>query len=107
MNEEEEGKKNSFRRGGDRHDRATFGTGRAKILEYEGWVLQGQAWPCAHRHGLCQVSGILGSILFFRFLESCLDNYLQNNLKQHKTNKIKAIKLMGCLPRSALLKSLA
>ena len=38
---------------------------------------------------------------------SYLDKYLQNKLKQHKTNKIKAIKHVGCLPRSARLKSLA
>jgi len=43
----------------------------------------------------------------FRFFASYLDKYLQNKLKQHKTNKIKAIKLVGCLPRSARLKSLA
>jgi len=34
LNEEEEGKKISFRRGGDRHGRATFGTGRAKLLVF-------------------------------------------------------------------------
>jgi len=44
---------------------------------------------------------------FFRFFASYLDKYLQNKLKQHKTNKIKAIKLVGFLPRSACLKSLA
>jgi len=36
-----------------------------------------------------------------------MDNYLQNNLKQQKTNKIKAIKCVGCLPRSLRLESLA
>jgi len=64
------------------HGRATTGTGCAKLLV------------------------ILGSI-FFIFFASYLDKYLQNKLKQHKTNKIKAIKLVGCLPRSACLKSLA
>jgi len=43
----------------------------------------------------------------FRFFASYLDKYLQNKLKQHKTNKIKAIQLVGCLPRSARLKLLA
>jgi len=47
-------------------------------------------------HEPCQGSGI-PRLNFFRFLESCLDNYLQNNLKQRKTNKIKAIKCVGCL----------
>jgi len=36
-----------------------------------------------------------------------MDNYLQNNLKQQKNKQNKAIKSMGCLPRSARLKSLA
>jgi len=57
-------------------------------------------------HGPCQASGH-ARLNFLHFLESCLDNYQQNNLKQLKTNKIKAIKLVGCLPRSARLKSLA
>ena len=43
----------------------------------------------------------------FIFLESYSDNYLQNNLKQRKTNKTKAVKCVGCLPRSARLRSLS
>jgi len=64
-----------------------------------------QAWSCHCRHGPCQCSGH-PRLNFFRFLESCSDNYLQNNLKQKKSNKIKAIKCVGCLPRSARLESL-
>ena len=45
--------------------------------------------------------------IFFRFFASYLDKYLQNNLKQRKANKIKVIKYVGCLPRSARLESLA
>ena len=52
-----------------------------------GCARHGQARPCHCRHGPCQASDILGSNFFFRFLESCSDNYLQNNLKQTKTNK--------------------
>jgi len=40
----------------------------------------------------------------FPFLESVVDDYLQNNEKQTKR---KAIKCVGCLPQSALLMSLA
>jgi len=65
------------------HGRATTGTGRAKLLVK------------------------LDKKKYLFVFSSFLDNYLQNKLKQHKTNKIKAIKLMGCLPRSALLTSLA
>jgi len=57
-------------------------------------------------HGRAKQLDVLG-LIFFRFLESLMDNYLQNNLKQRKTNKIKAIKCVGCLPRSARLESLA
>ena len=64
------------------HGRASLSTGRANLL-------------------------VLGASKFFTFLESYLDNYLQNNLKQRKTNKTKAIKCVGCLPRSARLMSLA
>jgi len=42
------------------HDRATTGTGRAKVLVF--WVL---AWQV--RHGLCQAFGILGSNFFSPF----------------------------------------
>jgi len=40
----------------------------------------------------------------FPFLESVSDDYLQNNEKQTER---KAIKCVGCLPRSTLLMSLA
>ena len=66
----------------------------------------GLARLCNHGHGSCQVSGLTRQI-FFRFLASNLDKYLQNKLKQHKTNKLKAIKLVDCRPRSARLKLLA
>jgi len=59
--------------------------------------------PCHHRHRPCQPSGFWG-LKIFLFLESVLDDYLQNNEKQTKR---KAIKCVGCLPRSALLMSLA
>ena len=53
-----------------------------------GFGMASQARACHCRHGPCQASGILGSkIIFLRFLESCSDHYLQNNLKQQKTNK--------------------
>jgi len=79
--------------------------GRASLLEFEAFgkagtgttvPLQAQAVPAYWR--------FLAQFLF-RFLESCSDNYQQNNLKI--TNKIKAIKCVGCLPRSARLESLA
>ena len=66
----------------------------------------GLAGPCHHRHVPCQVSGH-SSLKKISFFSSFLDNYLQNKLKQHKTKKIKAIKLVGCLPWSARLMSLA
>jgi hypothetical protein len=81
MNGEEE-KNLSYRGVGIGHGRANLGTGRAYLLD-------------------------TGASKFSTFLESYLDNYLQNNLKQRKTNKTKAIKCVGCLPRSARLKSLA
>jgi len=88
------------------HGRSTTGTGHANSLE-NGWFLaRSQARSCYHRHGPCQASGH-ARLNFLHFFASYLDKYLQNKLKQHKTNKIKAIKLVGCLPRSARLKSLA
>jgi len=80
--------------------------GPCQLSGIGGWFGYGQARPCHHWHGPCQGSGI-PRLNFLRFLESCLDNYLQNNLKQRKTNKIKVIKCVGCLPRSARLESLA
>jgi len=66
-------------------------------------VCRGRARPCHYRHGPCQGSGLWGfckagwavpnfwqfglRIFFLRFLESCSDNFLQNNLKQTQTNK--------------------
>jgi len=44
------------------------------------WAWQGQARSCQFEHGSCQFSGIL-AFKNFHFLESYLDNYLQNNLK--------------------------
>jgi len=73
------------------HSRACGGTVRANFFG-RGMFGFGQV-----RHGRARFLDILGSI-FFHFLESCSDNYVQNNLKQQKTNKIKAIKPVGCLP---------
>ena len=73
------------------HGRANIGTGRANLLEMEGLAWHSQARPCHFRHEPCQGSGH-PRLNFFRFLESCMDNYLQNNLKQQKPNKIKAVK---------------
>ena len=89
-----------------RHGRATTGTGRAKLLDIcglEGMVRHGRATTGT---GRAKVLAVLAQNFFLRFLESCSNNYLQNNLKQTK-NKQKAIKCVGCLPRSARLKSLA
>jgi len=91
---------------GVEHGRATSSTGRANLLDFVGFGWHGQARPCHCRHGPCHFFGIF-RLNFFRFLESVSDNYLQNNLKQQKTNKIKAIKCVGCLPRSTRLESLA
>jgi len=62
------------------HGRATFGTGHANLREFlkNGW--HDMARPCHFWNGPCQPSSILGS-KFFHFLESFLDNYLQNNFK--------------------------
>jgi surface polysaccharide O-acyltransferase-like enzyme len=86
---------------------ANIGTGSANILPvFWFWVVLG--W-----HGRANLSTgranilVTGASKFSVFLESYLDNYLQNNLKQRKTNKTKAIKCVGCLPRSARLMSLA
>jgi len=103
---EEEGKKLIIGSIGVGHGRATAGTDRANFLEFGGLVWHGQARPYNCRHGPCHLSDIF-RLIFFRFLESCSDNDLQNNLKQQKTNKIKTIKCVGCLPRSARLESLA
>jgi len=64
----------------------------------KNWFLyaDGLARPCHHRHGSCQASGH-GLQNFFLF----------SNLVWTNTCKIKAIKLMGCLPRSTHLTSLA
>ena len=105
--EEEESKKKLIKEVlGTWHGRANIGTGRANLLEMEGLARHSQARPCHFKHGPCQGFGH-PRLNFFRFLESCLDNYLQKNLKQQKTNKIKAVKCEGCLPRSARFKSLA
>jgi len=85
------------------HGHATTGTGRANLLENEGFFFLKEFFFFG-----CGGFGFWSTTSnFFRFFASYLDKYLQNKLKQHKTNKIKAIKLVGCLPRSAHLKSLA
>jgi len=80
---------------------------RARLCQLSGVLLalawQGQASTGTDR---AKVLAFLCSI-FCRFLESWSDNYLERNLKQRKTNKIKAIKCVGCLPRSTRLESLA
>ena len=69
------------------HGRATTGTGRAKLLVF--WVfgkawdgtvvpLQARAVPSFWHFGAQKI--------FFRVLESVSDNYLQNNLKQTKSD---------------------
>jgi len=70
-----------------------------------GCARHGQARPCHCRHGPCQASGILGSN-FFLFSWILLEQLPTKQLKT-KENKQKAIKCVGCLPRSARLKSLA
>jgi len=55
------------------------GTGRAKLLEL--WLWSGTAMPAFWR---------FQTQFFSRFLESCLDNYLQNNLKQQKNKQNKS-----------------
>ena len=104
--------------------------GRRRIF-FGIWVRKSRAQPCHYRHGPCQLSGFLGglygmvrhghasagtasakvvaflSLIFFVFLNRARIITIQNNLKQRKTNKIKAIKCVGCLPRSARLESLA
>jgi len=67
---------------------------------------KGRFWFGQVRHGSCQVSGILGSI-FFVFLNHARTITYKTIENNEKTNKTKAIKLVGCLPRSARLKSLA
>jgi len=85
------------------------GRRRKKIRYME---VKGRARLCHYRHGPCQLTGFLGVMqgmgwhgratqaravpsfwhfglqIFFllRFLESCSDNYLQNNLKQTKSD---------------------
>jgi len=90
------------------HGRATTGTGRANLLAFldfgKAWdgtavPLKARAVPSFWHFGL--------NFFIFRVLKSCSNNYLQNNLKQTKTNKQKAIKCVGCLPRSDRLESLA
>jgi len=56
-----------------------------------------------HKHGPCQASGH-ARLNCFHFFASYLDKYLQNKLKQHKTNKIKAIKTRGLPPTKRLFK---
>jgi len=69
------------------HGRATKGTGCAKLMElwgfgkaWDGTVvpLQARAVPSFWHFGAQKI--------FFRVLESVSDNYLQNNLKQTKSD---------------------
>jgi len=78
------------------HGRATLSTGHA--IAGTGHVVAGT--------GRAKLLASQAQNFFSRFLESCSDNFLQNNLKQ-TSNKIKAIKYVGGLPRSARLESLA
>jgi len=69
------------------HGRATTGTGHAKLLEFWG---VGKAWdgtavPLQAR-AVPSFWHLRLKIFFLRFLESVLDNYLQNNLKQTKSD---------------------
>jgi len=68
------------------HGRANIGTSRTNLLDMEVWFWHGVARPCHIRHGVarpCQGTG-RPRLNFFRFFESYLDNYLQNNEKQTK-----------------------
>jgi len=69
------------------HGRATTGTGHAKLLEFWG---VGKAWdgtavPLQAR-AVPSFWHLRLKNFFLRFLESVLDNYLQNNLKQTKSD---------------------
>jgi len=100
---EEEGKKIRYMKARGWALPCHYRHGPCQLTENWGLARHGVARACHCRHGRCQASGPLGSKVFFLcFLESCSDNYLQNNLKQTKT-----IKCVGCLARSARLKSLA
>jgi len=77
------------------HGRATTGT--AVPLQARAVPIQARAvpsfwflWVCKAWSGTgrARLLAFWAQIFFsFRFLESCSDNYLQNNLKQTKTNK--------------------
>jgi len=89
MKEEEERKKKLVKEGlRTWHGCANIGTVRANLLEMEGLAWHSQARPCHFKHGPCQGSGH-PRLNFFRFLESCLDNYLQSKLKQQKSKQNK------------------
>jgi len=62
------------------HGRATTGTGRAKLLEL--WVFS-KAWAGT---AVPSFWHLRLKIFFLRFLESVSDNFLQNNLKQTKSD---------------------
>jgi len=58
--------------------------GRANLLDFCG--LEGMV-----RHGRTKVLAVLAQIFFsLRFLESCSDNYLQNNLKKTIKKRLNA-----------------
>ena len=91
------------------HGRATLGTGRANFLWLPTFFSSKTlARPCQIQHGPCQHSG-QRDFKIFHFLDFSRIILGQLPTKQLKTkkNKTKAIKCVGCLPRSALLMSLA
>jgi len=104
--EEEEGNETGFGEGEVARGHACWRTNREQVSGFFGfWLALGRVGPCDRRHGPCRLSWLLGFNFFLFFL--ILDSHLQNKIKQHKTKKIKAIKLVGCLPRNTRLKSLA
>jgi len=65
---------------GVKHGCATTGTSHAKLLEL--WLWSGMVVPLQAR--AVPAFWHFQAKKFSRFLESCPDNYLQNNLKQQK-----------------------
>jgi len=90
--------------------RATTSTGRANLLAFCLFFCldEGTAVPPQARAVPTQARAVPTFWRLrcknFPFLELVVDDYLENNEKQTKR---KAIKCVGCLPRSALLMSLA
>jgi hypothetical protein len=108
MNGEEE-EKFGLKRPEHGHGRANLGTGSANFLWLPTFFSSKTlARPCQIQHGPCQHSG-QRDFKIFHFLDFSRIILGQLPTKQIKTkkNKTKAIKCVGCLPRSALLMSLA